>query len=640
LHNNQRFGFMLNFTYENQGSHTYLVYKMEDNTVDTMILGMLANNNIKGFAKHMYMENNGEKIIKYNVSAKIPLRKLFMGSVTKSRVLNVFINILDGIISVEDYMLDVERIVIDLDYIFADVSTSEVSMICLPVVEYNNGVNLHDFFKNTIFSLTYDSKENGDYIAKLIAYLNNGYDFTVVGFRDFLASLLNDNQFAQTAPATPAASEPMAPVNHAGMYQQANNMYAATSAPAMAPQPAIPQPVIAPQPAQIDGKNIDNVYVNSSKSAKMIQRSEKQKQEQASSSIPAMDFMAPAGNNNLSFEVPGMGPAQVKTKAKKEKNTAPKQAASSSEEDVSLMYLLQHYNKDNVAKYKETKERKKRDKATAKGGNVETPSAPAPARQPMVQQPAMRQPVAQPVAQQPAMRQPVTPPMPQPAAPVSMPQPMAQQSATPAMAPQPVAPAMPQQPAAPAMAPQPVAPTMPQPATPTIPQPAAPAMPQQPAMGFDAFKPQQEFMPSSDQTVFFPDMGKVESSNKPEAPKAPAMPQNMGACETTVLTSGVSLETKPYLYRFKNGEKIYIDKHTFKVGKSDDVVDWCIYDNTAISRCHAIFYKIDGQCYIEDLNSTNGTYIDDEKITSNEKIAIRVGTRIKFANEEFELRFE
>jgi pSer/pThr/pTyr-binding forkhead associated (FHA) protein len=39
-------------------------------------------------------------------------------------------------------------------------------------------------------------------------------------------------------------------------------------------------------------------------------------------------------------------------------------------------------------------------------------------------------------------------------------------------------------------------------------------------------------------------------------------------------------------------------------------------DDRFVSQLHARMYRRDGQCFIEDLGSTNGTFLNDEKVTS------------------------
>ena len=140
----------MNFTFENQGTNTYLVYAIgADDTVDTMSLGMLTNNKISGLAPAIFTQMDTTKYIKYNVSAHISVKQFFSGPVNKKRLIGVFNGIVDAMLSAEDYMIDVDSIIVDLDYIFADVSTCETFLICLPIVNTERTpVDLGMFFKN------------------------------------------------------------------------------------------------------------------------------------------------------------------------------------------------------------------------------------------------------------------------------------------------------------------------------------------------------------------------------------------------------------------------------------------------------------------------------------------------------------
>ena len=142
----------MNFTFENQGTNTYLVYAVgEDDTIDSMSLGMLTNNNIPGIAQAIYTQMDANKFIKYNVSAHISVKQFFSGPVNQKRLVGVFMGIVDAMLSAEDYMIDVNTILMDLEYIFADVSTCETVLICLPVLSLENkSVDLGAFFKNII----------------------------------------------------------------------------------------------------------------------------------------------------------------------------------------------------------------------------------------------------------------------------------------------------------------------------------------------------------------------------------------------------------------------------------------------------------------------------------------------------------
>ena len=581
---------MQEFTYENQGQNTYLVYQFDDRPIDTMALGMLTNNKIKGFAPAIYTEIDNQKFIKYNVSSHVTLSKLFMGDVRKMRLLKTFVNIVDAMQMLDAYMLDRRTIMLDRDYIYVDASTSDVSMICVPVVDEFAPIDEREFFKNIIFSVSFAANENGDYVARILAYLNSVELFQLQDFKKMLEGLMSEQPAAGMQNVQPAMGAP---------YMQ-NNPYQQTPAgapaqPQMNMKPAVmqqPVPPVQPQNRPTDiGQEpaIQNVYVSSGASAKDIKLAKREEmlkqQEEERAREMAKNPIAPE-NVDMGFAVPGMSTNQYASKPKAaapaKKASKGKKNSGSSEDDISLFYLMQHYSKENKEKYKAAKERKK-------SGNTAT-EAPIAKKQASVIKPVAASAVQQPPVGNPYQAAPVQP-------------------QTPAMAnPYQTAPAQPQ---APAMSnPYQTAPAQPQASVMNNPYPA----PQMPAMG--------GMQDDYDQTTLIKNTGNTDDAG------------------TTVLNAATKVERHPYLYQVKNGRKIYLDKKTNRIGKNREVVDICIDGNPAISRCHAILYRVDDACYIEDLNSTNGTFVDDQQITSNCKTMVRVGSRVKLGDEEFELRYD
>lgn len=189
---------MKEFTFENQGTNTYLVYAIKaGDSVDTMSLGMLTNNKIPGLAPTIFTQMDTNKYIKYNVSAHISVKQFFSGPVNKKRLIGVFNGIVDAMLSAEDYMIDVNTIIMDLDYIFADVSTCETVLICLPLLDTeSSGVDLGAFFKNIMFGTQFDQTENCDHVAKIMNYLNSNPVFSLVDFKELLRSVDSQSQHA------------------------------------------------------------------------------------------------------------------------------------------------------------------------------------------------------------------------------------------------------------------------------------------------------------------------------------------------------------------------------------------------------------------------------------------------------------
>lgn len=105
---------------------------------------------------------------------------------------------------------------------------------------------------------------------------------------------------------------------------------------------------------------------------------------------------------------------------------------------------------------------------------------------------------------------------------------------------------------------------------------------------------------------------------------------------TALLTSSSSQEALfPYLIRVKTGEKIFINKPVFRIGKDPKYSAYVVTGNNAISRNHADLIIRNYRFYIKDNNSTNKTYVDGKAIPVYEEVEIFPGMKIRLANEEF-----
>lgn len=315
---------MPNLYSETQGVNTYLVYQINDaDELDTMSLGMLTNNSIPGFAAASFTQMDTTKYIKYNVSAKVTVKQLFSGPVNRKRLLGVFSGVVDAMLSAEEYMLDPGSILLDMDYIFADVSTCETELICLPVMNLQREYpDLAMFFKNILFTTQFDQTENCDHVAQLINYLNTNPVLVLADFKALLGTLSNG-----------AAAQPKVER-------------------APAPKPA-PQP--APQPAQKPVSQPEVQPAAQPASQPVVQKSVLQQ--------PPMAPQKPVKKEKENPAIPT-------------KSSLPAAPQVTEEKPMSWFYLMQHYNKENAAIYKAQQEAKK-----AKGGapaSAPKPAKPAP----------------------------------------------------------------------------------------------------------------------------------------------------------------------------------------------------------------------------------------------------------------------
>lgn len=107
-----------------------------------------------------------------------------------------------------------------------------------------------------------------------------------------------------------------------------------------------------------------------------------------------------------------------------------------------------------------------------------------------------------------------------------------------------------------------------------------------------------------------------------------------GAGETTVLGGGAGATA--YLVRTKTGEKITVNSPNFVIGKEKKRVNYCISDNSSISRSHARIVKKGAQYYIVDMNSTNFTILNGAKLSANVETPLESGAKIRLSDEDFE----
>ena len=143
------------------------------------------------------------------------------------------------------------------------------------------------------------------------------------------------------------------------------------------------------------------------------------------------------------------------------------------------------------------------------------------------------------------------------------------------------------------------------------------------------------------------------------APQPPYQPQqNMAAQQPYQPQQGAALQQEEYgettllggqmvqngmlkmvhLIRRKTGEDICINKESFWIGKDAGYVDYCITDNTAISRRHALITIRDDVCYIQDNHSTNRVFVNGYVLEAGVDTRISNGDVIRMGDEEFTVK--
>lgn len=587
----------MKFSYENQGATTYLVYEVnESDEIDSLSLGMLTNNKIQGLAQTLFTQMDETRYIKYNVSSKISVRQFFNGPVNKKRLLGVFNGIVDGLLSAEDYMIDSNAIVLDMDYIFADVSTCEATLICLPISNLEREkTDLGVFFKNIMVNTQFDSTENSDHVAKIFNFLNSSPAFSLADFKLLLEEIHNNENMTQMLSDVKREKEVVQTqnvqqnnINNQNMQQRQINVQ----------QQAVSNPQI-----QSNQQMQQNPQIQPNKQIRqnMLNQQQRQLRQQPPKPMP----------NNRQMNIPNMNiPNQP---VNKKNQAAPQQ--SNAEKEMSLFYLLQHYSAENAAVYKAQKAAKKaQTQNNMVQGNMAMPDTKNKHKKEKMPKPPKGQ--VQPGGfavpgmagnngmavpgmngqQNFAMPGQQNLNIPTPQNNIQRQNTMSQQQ--PSQQPQVQAEIQNQQ--------------IPQPQQVKQPQPSQPSQPLQ--------QPQPEMQGQQ--------MNFGETTNLDMLMRG----------GTTVLNSSMRPPdmVSPHLIRIKTNENIMIDKPVFRIGKEKSYVDYFVSDNTAVSRSHANIVSRESKYYVMDTNSTNHTYLNGKMIQSNVEVELAHGDKIRLGNEDFE----
>lgn len=108
--------------------------------------------------------------------------------------------------------------------------------------------------------------------------------------------------------------------------------------------------------------------------------------------------------------------------------------------------------------------------------------------------------------------------------------------------------------------------------------------------------------------------------------------------QKTVFLSAPSDEIQgQLLYQGQNGQDhLLVDtgQDNYFIGSNIEAVDGYIR-NENVSRIHARIFKLKGEFYVEDLNSTNGTTLNGKAIVYRQKEKLNKNDRLVFATEEY-----
>ena len=120
--------------------------------------------------------------------------------------------------------------------------------------------------------------------------------------------------------------------------------------------------------------------------------------------------------------------------------------------------------------------------------------------------------------------------------------------------------------------------------------------------------------------------GEVRENKKPERLKEPLYSEE----KTTFLGAN---DKNPILKNLSTGDVYEVTSNPFTIGKSQ-TCNLVIADKV-VSRHHAEVVQYGDKYFIKDLSSTNGTFINGNKLMADTDVELKDGQEIIFANKKF-----
>jgi len=99
----------------------------------------------------------------------------------------------------------------------------------------------------------------------------------------------------------------------------------------------------------------------------------------------------------------------------------------------------------------------------------------------------------------------------------------------------------------------------------------------------------------------------------------------------TVIMNQTNEKKYPYLMNDAGSIMVLLEKENYLIGKASEKTD-ILLEDVAVSRMHCRILRDDTTYFLEDLNSTNGTFLNEERLQPYEKRELTQGDSIRCGN--------
>ena len=176
----------ISFRVRNFDKEQFLTFNIDNNAeLDEELLDFLEDEEPEGVVPVIFEEEEEFDTFSYDITDKIHLCELSNQEINSEMVLKVLRGLTISLMDMSEYRIPLSYLVLNRQYIYID-SDYKVEFVCIPLEDMKEEVDLTNFFRSFIASLRFDAEENGDYVAKLLTYINNRDMFNLHNLLDLI----------------------------------------------------------------------------------------------------------------------------------------------------------------------------------------------------------------------------------------------------------------------------------------------------------------------------------------------------------------------------------------------------------------------------------------------------------------------
>lgn len=181
---------------ENINQHKYLLYTlMPEEALDSVTLGMIENNEVKGLIPTSFFQKDDKQILRYDISGMIVLAEFLKCDPDGIRLVLILKDLSDILLEAKDYMIEESFFLFGMYSVFVG-GDGKGRLACLPV-ENRNGSTFCQFCGKLIQQVYLSGKDTTGVLKQVLEYLENGR-FSVREFSAFLSKLELQSAISQS----------------------------------------------------------------------------------------------------------------------------------------------------------------------------------------------------------------------------------------------------------------------------------------------------------------------------------------------------------------------------------------------------------------------------------------------------------